>query len=48
MDIWLSGWIDGQMDEWMDAQTNRQINRYLVGKEAQQELFLTNKAYGEF
>ena len=48
MDIWLNGWTDGQMDEWMDAWTNRQINRYLVGKEAQQELSLTNKAYRDF
>ena len=36
------------MDERMDVRTNRQINRYLVGKEAQQELFLTNRAKGEF
>lgn len=36
------------MDERMDALTNRQINRYLVGKEAQQELFLTNRTRREF
>lgn len=46
---WTYGLMDGLVDRWMKGWMHGLIHRQiLVGKEAQQELFLTNRAKGEF